>query len=95
MTEPNVFLKDPLEAKFDLYIDWTTWLADAGDATLVEALVSVPDGLTLVSSTTVGSRVHFRLAGGTIGQIYRVICQVLTDRDHDPVESVYIKIVEK
>lgn len=96
MTDEPIFLKDPLETKMDLYIDWADWLLDAGDTSIVSATVtSVPTGITVVSSAVNGTRVDFRLSGGTLGATYRIRCQIVTNTGHDPIDSLVVKVAEK
>jgi hypothetical protein len=73
--------KDP-QATAKIGWDWTAWLA--GDATLdtpddiLAHTVTVPAGLTLVSSSATAKIVTAFVSGGTAGTNYDVVCRVTT-----------------
>lgn len=83
--------KDP-SAVLDYQFDWaaednntglTNWLAEG--ETIVSHSVTVPDGITLVSSSIVnnGTTVLFWLSGGDNGVDYSVNCRITTQTRTD------------
>jgi hypothetical protein len=71
------YIKDP-SARLDYTWDWTPWLADVDD-TISSATVTVPDGLTAVGSPVVDEGfVTQRVAGGTLDEAYKLVCQITT-----------------
>jgi hypothetical protein len=67
------YVKKSATDVIDYQVDYTNWLAD-GD-TLASAVVTVPAGITLVSSANDTTAVTARLSGGTDGERYEVPCQ--------------------
>ncbi len=97
MIQSNAFMKDPAESKFDCFFDWTDWL-QVGE-TITSYTVTAQEGITLVGHAKSDALISVRLAGGALGQVYVVRCQVWIDgivgADRDPVRSIFIKMVEK
>jgi hypothetical protein len=92
-TGKAVITKDPREV-LDYTFDWTDYLTPISD-TLISKTVTVDVGLTLNSSSLVGSMVSAFISGGTTGTTYRVICQVVTAGGRTADRSIYIKCVER
>ena len=66
--------KDP-DAVKDYRLDLTTWLADD---TISSASWTVPSGIVEDSSTNTTTTATIWLSGGTAGQEYDLVCQVVT-----------------
>jgi len=95
-TGKATILKDP-EATLDYTFNWTDWLARSSNDTIVTALVTATDGLTIVSSAVIdgGRKVQAFISGGTAGTTYKVTCHITTTltptaRIEDRV--IYIKV---
>lgn len=72
------FKKDP-QAVLDWDIDWSKWLAKAGDTiTAVSATVTPSGGLAVDSSSTTASAVKVWLSGGVAGSSYQVTVHITT-----------------
>lgn len=89
---PQSFRKDP-DAKLDYSVNWSNWLVD-GDH-VVDATITVPPGLELVSTTVSGQSVIFWLRGGADGQVYRVVCHVVTAAGREDDRTVTFGMQEQ
>lgn len=92
-TGKAVIKKDPV-AILDYIWDWTAWLDDVVDAILTHE-ITVPTGVTLVSSSIVDKTVVAFISGGTIGATYQVECKITTVGGRTDERSIYLKIVER
>lgn len=72
------WIKDP-DAVLDYQFDWSAWL---GDDTLVTVNWTVPDGLTMNSSSNTATAATVWLAGGTAGSDYTLTCRITTAGGH-------------
>ena len=94
-TAKRTIQKDLL-AKLDYVFDWTEWLATVGD-TIASHTITVPTGLTLVSSTQNAGVIVAWLSGGTLGQTYKVTCHIVTVSTpaREDERSIYVKIIDR
>ncbi len=71
--------KDP-DAKLDYTIDWTDWLASAGNDTIAVSTWTVPAGLTHGSpaDSLAGAQATVWASGGTKGTKYTLTNQITT-----------------
>ena len=88
-------LKDP-NATLDYIWDWTLWLDDITD-TIASHVVTVPVGLTMVSSAVVGKTVVAFISGGTVDTTYAVACKITTANATPRIDerTIYIKVKER
>lgn len=84
------FGKDP-DAVLDYQFDWSAWLA--GD-TIASHAVTVPTGLTLVSSSNSSTAVTVWLAGGVAGVSYPVTCHIVTAAGREDDRTIFVAIRE-
>jgi len=68
--------KDPTDVA-DYWFDWASFLPQP--ATISSASVTVPTGITKVTSDYTGNKVRVRLSGGTAGVGYDITCVINTD----------------
>lgn len=68
------FFKDP-NATLDYTWDWATWL---GTDTIASFTLSVPDGVTLATSSNSTTAVTAWFSGGMLGAQYDVVCRITT-----------------
>lgn len=97
MNEIDVrYIKDP-EAKLDYSFDWTDWLDSKAKPpeSITQHTITVPKGLTLVSSVAVGGVVTAWISGGTVGMIYRVECLITTSIGRIDERSLWLVIQER
>lgn len=92
-TGKATILKDP-QAVLDYIFDWAAWLTDISD-TLATHVVTPDAGITLDSSSIVGSTVVAWLSGGTAGTTYRVACKITTTGGRTDERSIFIKVKER
>lgn len=85
-------IKDP-DANLDYAWDWTSWLPD-GD-TITSHQVTVPDGLTLGTTTLTGAIVTAWISGGTPGELYTVTCRITTSDGRTDDRSRTIKVEQR
>lgn len=91
----TVIRKDQ-NATLDYIFDWTAWLADITD-TIASALVTVPAGITLSSTTNTTLKVTAWLSGGTVGAEYAIQCRITTASTPARIEdrTIYVRVVER
>jgi|AMWB02.1.fsa_nt_gi hypothetical protein len=89
----NYIVKDP-DAVLDYVFNWATWLAGISD-TISSHTVTVPAGITLGSSSIVGSTVVAWISGGTAATTYQVTCHIVTAAGREDDRSIYIVIGER
>lgn len=85
----NYFQKDP-NAIEDYEFDWSDELA--GD-TIQSSSLTVPSGLTQVSSSSASQSVTVTVSGGTIGTTYEVVNRITTAGGRTFDASIFIEIV--
>jgi len=88
----NTFLKDP-EAVLDFGFSWASWLADA--ETISDHTITVPDGITLDSSSESDGVVTAWLSGGTAGTNYSVECLIVTTAGRTDERSIRVYVRER
>lgn len=88
----NVFTKDP-DATLDYQWNWAAWL-EVGE-TITTANVTVPDGITLDSSTHADTTVTAWLSGGKAGKGYKVLCHIETNAGREDDRSIYIRVQDR
>lgn len=86
-------LKDP-DAKLDYIWNWTQWLDDISDTISLQQ-VTVPAGLTLVSSNIVGKTVVAFISGGAAGETYPVACLITTAGGRIDERTIYLKVKDR
>ena len=86
----NRFEKDP-EAVLDYQIDWEDWLN--GD-TISTSVWTVPDGITIDSSSKTTSTATVWLSSGTAGITYAVENKVTTVGSRTDERTIYIEVRE-
>ena len=91
MTQSNEFTKYAAENKYDCSFEWEL----AEGETIASYLITVQDGITKVADSITGNVVTVRLAGGDIGMIYKITCQIFTSgtRDRDPIQVIYVVVI--
>ena len=88
------YVKDPA-ARLDYTWNWTAWLADVGD-TIESATVAVPDGLVAEGDPVWGdTMVTQRVSGGTLSNLYRMVCQIPTPSGLIDERSIPLTIAER
>jgi len=94
-------LKDP-DAKLDYPFDWraktngngdSDWLAS--DETIVSYVITVDDGITLISSSEINGMVVVWLSGGEVGEWYDVACKITTSAGRMDERTIHIHIEER
>ena len=68
-------VKDP-DATLDYTIDWSAWLPDTDS--IIESEWIVPDDLTASDESLAGAAATVWLAGGVLGETYRVTNRITT-----------------
>lgn len=87
------FVKDP-QAVLDYTWDWTAWCA--GVRTIIDAEVTVPDGLTKVGGADFTDTIVTQvIAGGTLGQRYMLTCRITTAGGIIDERSLWITIRDR
>jgi hypothetical protein len=87
----STFRKDP-SALLDYALDWSPWLVDD---TIASVEWTVPTGLTVDSSSHTNTVATIWLAGGEVGQIYRLVCQITTQEGRIDQRSFTIRCEER
>jgi hypothetical protein len=88
----DTFYKDP-DAVLDYGWDWSDWLE--GGEIISTYLVTVPSGITKDSDSKTDSIVTAWLSGGTLGEIYTVLCHIVTDAGREDDRTIYVAIRNK
>lgn len=97
------FTKDP-QAVLDYATDWagltngsglTNWL-ESGE-TITAATVTADAGLTVNSYgiTASGTKVVAWLAGGTLGEVYKVVFHITTSNERQDDRTILIEVVQR
>jgi len=91
----QVIYKDP-DSTLDYTADFTAYLAAIAD-TIMSAVVTVPTGVTLVSTVTSSPTVTAWISGGTVGTDYKVNFRITTNSTPPRVDdrSIYLRIKDK
>lgn len=91
--------KDP-SAVLDYTWDWNSttapggpWLA-AGE-TISSHTVTVPAGITKTDETITGGKITAWIAGGTVGNIYPMVCRIVTSAGRTDERTIRLRIVER
>lgn len=69
------FIKDP-DAVLDYTFDWSSWLQ--GGETISSQTIDADDGITVDSTSANDTGVTVWLSGGTVGERYKVRCEITT-----------------
>jgi hypothetical protein len=85
------FVKDP-DAVLDYQIDWSSWL---DSDTISTSDWTVPSGLTEDSASNTTTTATIWLSGGTEGETYTVINEIVTAGGRTDNRSIYIRVEEK
>jgi len=99
------FTKDP-NAVLDYKFDWaastnstgnTDWLDTTNSETISSKTVTADSGLTVDSSsiTDTNTSVTAWLSGGTVGQQYEVVCQIVTSASRTDERSITIVVEQR
>lgn len=88
----NLFEKDP-NATLDYVWDWTDWL-EVGE-TIQSFALTIPLGLTLVSSSNTTTTVSAWVSGGTVLIGYALICRITTTDGRVDDRTLYIACHER
>jgi len=86
---PSTFTKDP-DATLDYQIDWSDWL---DSDTISTSTWTVPSGITKDSDTASTTATTIWLSGGTAGESYELVNQIVTaaGRTDDRTITVIVK----
>ena len=84
--------KDPEDTR-DYAIDWEPFLP-AGE-TITDALITAPDGLTIVSQAFTDTTVTARFSDGVAGTSYNVDCTVTTSSGQIFDVTIVLKVAER
>lgn len=79
------------DAVLDYMVNWTTWLASD---TIDTSTWTVPDGLTLDSSTETTTAATAWLSGGTVGTTYEVVNTIVTAGGRTDYRTVTIEVID-
>ena len=101
MTE-SIFIKDP-DAVLDYAFNWSDWLdSDNSPAeTIFSYTITISGGgdspisLTNDSDSKTGDIITVWLSGGTVGEIYRVACKIVTTEGRTEERSISIIMQER
>jgi hypothetical protein len=88
----KTFIKDP-SSVLDYRIDWTDWL-QPGD-TISTSNWTVPAGISKDSNTNDTVSATIWLSGGTAGNIYNIVCRIVTAVGRTDERSLDIKVEER
>lgn len=91
---PKSFEHDP-DARLDYTWDWSEWLAPL--ETVQSSTVTVETGMIVDGSPIIldGVKVVAFLQGGTLGQIYRATCHIVTSVGRQDDKSIVINVRQK
>lgn len=88
------FTKDP-DAQLDYTIDWSSWLADSGDDSIVSSIWNVQSGIIAESDSSTETTATIWLSGGTLGKQYLVTNRITTNGGRINDRTVVIKIAQQ
>ena len=86
------FAKDP-NAVLDYTINWTAWLAPAGDA-ITNATATAPSGITIDSVSKTSTTTTVWLSGGVTGTKYDVVVHITTAGGRQDDRTIQIEVKE-
>lgn len=91
---PSSFLKDP-DSQLDYKFDWSSWLET--DEVISSYVLTVPTGLTEVTSSNDNDSVTVWLSGGTAGTTYEVVCRITTNSNPARTEdrTMDFKVIQR
>lgn len=85
--------KDP-DAVVDFTFDWTAWLAAVSDS--IDTIdVTVPAGITKDSQTNDANTVTVWLSGGTAGESYDILCEIVTAGARTDQRTMQVNVLER
>ncbi len=86
--------KDP-DARVDYEFDFSKWLA-AGES-IINAVFTVPAGITSASESSTATSATIFLSGGTAGSDYVVTCRITTDSTPNRItdRSIVVPVRER
>ena len=97
----NVKRKDP-DATLDYPFDWRAKTHGHGDSdwlapneTIVSYVITVDDGLTLLSSSQSNGIVTAWISGGEVGKWYKVACKIETNMGRIDERTMHIRVEER
>ena len=97
----NVKRKDP-DAKLDYPFDWRAKTNGHGDSDwlapsemIVSYVITVDDGLTLLSSSQSNGIVTAWISGGEVGKWYKVACKIETNMGRIDEHTMHIRVEER
>lgn len=82
--------KTPDEKK-DYGIDWRKWIATG--VTIVSSSWSLPSGLTQLASTIDGLYTLVRIEGGTAGDTYELINEIVTSAGEELEREIEVRVM--
>jgi len=91
MSDYTLFEKDK-DAKLDYTADWTAWLG-SDDLDIVTWIV--PAGITKAAESNNTKIAIIWLEGGTLTELYSIICRIVTVTGRKDDRTLLFKIVEK
>jgi len=89
----RTFTKDA-DAILDYVFDWTAWLAADAD-TIASHTITVPTGITLVTSSNTTTAATAWLSGGTVGVEYDIGCEITTAGGRVDERTISVHVVER
>jgi len=91
----TVFAKDP-SSSLDYSFDWSSWLTPGENIITDSWSVTPPTAgtLTLSGGSRSGGLVSTNVAGGQVGDRYRLSCQIETDLGRTAERSAAIRVME-
>ena len=91
------YTKDP-DATLDYTIDWSEWLAEADNDTISASewlTDNIDGGIEITSDSKTDTTATVWLAGGTIGERYKVTNRITTVGSRIDDRSIKISVMEK
>lgn len=92
----KTMIHDP-DANLDYAYDWSDWLDT--DETITDYTVTPPAGITLGTGTKAPAEdagiVTVWLSGGTTGQIYDVVCHIVTSAGREDDRTIRLLINDR
>lgn len=88
----TAYIKDP-QAVLDYAFNWTAWLA-AGE-TITSHTITADPGITVNSHTESGGTVTAWLAGGAVGTVYCITCEIVTSGGRTDDRSIEVSVEQR
>lgn len=85
------FTKYPSEV-IDYDFDFTLWLADRGNDTIVSFEAFADPGVLIAASVQIGSIVRVFVGSGDSGNQYRVAVEIVTAGGRTKVGEIYVRV---